>query len=130
MDLFKDILPSIFEKTEYLFDGKYDESKYNVFIVNKALSFSLDTSIYASIISRTPNITKKQHYDYLYYSIPRGKRFIKWFKSEKPDNVEYVMKYFQCSEPKAVEILNIITSEDLEQIKITYTGDNDHEGTI
>lgn len=129
MDLFKDILPSIFEKTVYLFDGKHDESKYNIFIVNKALSFAMDTSLYASIISQTPNLTKKQHYDYLYYSIPKSKRFIKWFKSEKPDDLQYVMSYFQCSESKAVEILNIITSEDLEQIKITYTGDN-NEGTI
>lgn len=117
MDLFKQILPSILEKNEYVYDD-YDSSSYNPYIVDIALSAHIDCLPYLCELNQYPILSKKMHYDYLFYSIRKYKRpFQKWVKYTEPDNLSIIMEYYNYSKDKALEVLDILSDEQMEYIK-------------
>lgn len=117
IDLFKDIIPSILEKSDYLFDDE-SEKAYVPFIVNKALSGHIDCVFYASDMNQVPFLDKKLQYDYYYFSIKKYKRrYQKWFKSTKDEKESLVMEYYNCNKERAFEILQILSEKQLAVIK-------------
>lgn len=113
-DLFKEIIPSIFQ-------GKFpileDEKDYNAFIVNKALAMHMDTILYANEMNMYPYADKKLQYDYLFHVVRKRKRpFIPWDKKDKDDPLKVIMEYFNCSPQKAKDTINILTKEQIKEI--------------
>ena len=118
LDLFKEILPSMIQKTENLFEtGKMTEKDYNAYIINKAFSQNLDTLMYAEEMNRWHNLPAKIQYDYYFHCVSPTRRYTKWIKPEKIENIELVMEYYRCSEKKALEYINILNEQQLELIK-------------
>ena len=117
MDLFKEIVPSLLEKNNYLYDES-DSSSYNPFIVNRALSAHIDCIPYISEINLYKDVPKRIHYDYLFYSIRKYKRqYQKWVKPTEYDNIDIIMEYYNFSKEKALEVLGILTSEQIDHMK-------------
>lgn len=118
MDLFKQILPSILEQNEYIYD-EHESSSYVPYLIERALSGHIDCLPYLCELTLYPNIDKRIHYDYLFYSIRKHKRpFQRWIKYIEPDNLALIMEYYNYSKEKAMEVLDIMTPEQLEYIKL------------
>ena len=64
-----------------------------------------------------PEISSKMQFDYLSLSIRKRKRFSKWLKQETDNNLEIIKEYFQYSDTKAKEISDILTTEEIEEIR-------------
>ena len=70
------------------------EKKYLPFIVNKGLSYTMDTVIHANEMNIRPNTEKKLQFDYLINTIRRNKRFPKWLKPGEDENIKVIMEYY------------------------------------
>lgn len=125
MDVFKEVIPSINQKTKNLLDENPDlEKEYQPFIVNRAMSFGNDTILFANEMNKFPNLSKKMQYDFLFYGVPQGKRYNKWIKKENIEHIEMIKHYYKYSTKRAREALEILTDEQIEIIKQrTYRGE-------
>ncbi len=96
------------------------EKEYNSFIINRGLSYFSDTALYANEMNLRHELDKKMQNDYLLHSIRPKKRFSKWAKSKKEERIDLIKQYFNYSNQKAREVLDIITDEEYNQIKQAF----------
>jgi len=93
------------------------EKEYIPFVVNKCLSYFPDTIFYANQINVRSSLDKKMQYDYLRLSVSKRKRFSKWFKEEKNDNIKLIQEYYGYSYRRAKEVLECFTDDNIRTIK-------------
>jgi hypothetical protein len=93
------------------------EKQYLPFIVNKGLSFTMDTVLYANEMNIRPHTDKKLQFDYLINTIRRNKRFPKWMKPEEDENIKVIVEYYGYNVQRAREVLPLHSMKQLSQIK-------------
>ena len=93
------------------------EKQYLPFIVNKGLSYTMDTVIYANEMNIRPHTDKKLQFDYLINTIRRNKRFPKWIKHEEDENIRVIMDYYGYNVHRAKEVLSLHSMEEISQLK-------------
>ena len=109
---------------EYLFNDPQSEKDYNSFLVNRSMSYFVDTIMFASEMNRYHQLTNKQQFDYYINIIARKKRFSKWAEKEsKSDNLDAVCSYYGYSKQRGKDVLDMLSSEQIKFIKEKqYTG--------
>ncbi len=114
-DLFKDIVPSILQTKKNVLE---DEKDYNAFIVNKALSFHYDCILSANQMNMNHVLDNKLQYHYLINTIrPYHRKYQKWLKAEKVENLECVKEYYGYSYEKAKAALEVLSEDQIKTIK-------------
>jgi len=98
------------------------EKKYAPFVINRCLSYFIDTILHVNQINEFPNTDKKMQFDYLQNALRKRKRFSKWQKKEIIDNLEIVKNYYNYSNQKATEIMELLSDEDIEEMRIYLSG--------
>jgi hypothetical protein len=107
------------------------EGSYVPFIVNKSLSYFPDTILYANEMNQFNALDNKLQFSYLLNSIRPAKRFAKWVKREDIENVELIKQFYGYSTEKAIQVLSILTSDNLHYIKQKLErGGNDDNSRI
>ena len=96
---------------------KWSEDEYNPFIVNKALSFTPDTVIYANEMNSRPHLEKALQYNFLINIVRKKKRFSKWIKKEKIEAIEIIKEYYGYNTEKARQVVSILSKEQIDNIK-------------
>jgi hypothetical protein len=114
-----DFANAIHHTKENLIVDDWSEKQYNSFIVNKALSYGADTVIAANEMNSRPHIDKKAQFDFLRGIIRPKKRFNKWLKAEKEEQLELVKEYYGYNNTKAASALRILTPDQIAIIKKT-----------
>ena len=112
-----DYLKAINETKEDVMLTSQDEKKYSAFIVNRGLSFFMDTIFQANELNRNHHLDSRLQFDYLLNSIRQKKRYSKWLKNEKIDNLDIVKEYYGFSIEKAKDALKVLSDEQLGYIK-------------
>tara|TARA_B100001173_G_scaffold308571_1_gene319114 strand:- start:832 stop:1206 length:375 start_codon:yes stop_codon:yes gene_type:complete len=112
----KDWLNSINFTKENLFEDE-PEAKYPAFVVNKCLSGSLDSVLFANEMNKSHFLDKRMQYDFYMNSLRKKRRFAPWLKKGKVEDLEAVKKYYGYSEEKALQAMNILTKEQVKYIK-------------
>ena len=110
-----------------------DEEKksFNVFIINKTLSFNPD---YLSIVNMVQNYTglnqvlsQKEVFNLYFNLLPTKFRFYRWIKGEKTkkhkENAEYLAIHFNVSTREAYDYLNILNKKTIKSIIKNYKND-------
>lgn len=93
------------------------EKEYHSFLVNKAFSYYPDTIMHSNEMNLRPFISKRMQHDYYYNSLRSRKRYTKWMKKTKDEDVEIIQKYFNYSKKKALQALEVLTKKDIEAIQ-------------
>lgn len=103
------------------------ESSYVPFVVNKSLSYFPDTILHANMMNRS-TVDNKLQFSYLLNSIRPAKRFAKWVKREDNESVELVKQFYGYSTEKALQVMSLLTSDNLHYIKqkLERGGNNDN----
>ena len=83
-------IKAINESKEDIMIDSISEKKYSPFIVNRGLSFFMDTIFQINEMNRNYHLDSRLQFDYLLNSIRKKKRYSKWLKPEKLDNLEIV----------------------------------------
>tara|TARA_B100001059_G_C17477947_1_gene400259 strand:+ start:61 stop:297 length:237 start_codon:yes stop_codon:yes gene_type:complete len=65
---------------------------------------------------------KKMQFDYLQTAIRKRKRFSKWAKNEMGDEFDIVKEYYGYSNSKTKEIMSLLNSEDIEEMRLYLSG--------
>ena len=93
------------------------EKLYSPFHVNKALSYFPETILYANEMNIHHILDKKLQNDYYLNTTRAGKRFSKWHKKDENSDIDCVQEYYKVSYIKAVEILKVLTQQQVDLIK-------------
>lgn len=88
-----------------------------VFVINRTLSYSIDTLMYVNEINQRIGISPKLQFDYLINSIRKRKRFNRWSRRPKIENLALIKEYFYYNDVKAEEIISLLSEDDLITIK-------------
>jgi hypothetical protein len=103
------------------------EFKYEKWRTNTALANHLDTIMDANQMNLNYHLTDQMHYDYLFYSIRKKKRFgskkserdkqIEREQKEQADKIALVSEYYKYNTVNAKAALRVLTESQLEIIK-------------
>lgn len=124
MDLFKDIISSIQKTKKDLSNDPDFKKTYNAFIVNRALSYHVDSILYANEMNIRHNLDENLQFQYYLNSIRSMKRkFQPWVKKENNDILEAIKSYYRYSDTKALEAMKILSTDQVDHIlNITSKG--------
>lgn len=112
-----DILKAINETKEDVLQTEQDEKKYSSFIINRGLSFFLDTIFQANEMNQKHYLDSRLQFDYLLNTVRQKKRYGKWLKAEKLKDLDLVREYYGFGNEKAKDALDILSDEQLAIIR-------------
>lgn len=109
---------------ENLFETKgYTEADYNAFIINRQFSYFPDTIFIANAANQLNNTPSKSHFDFYRFMVDPRKRYAKWGKPIKHEHLEILMKTYDISLNKALDIVDLFSKEELQELsEICYGG--------
>ena len=93
-----------------------NEKAYVPFVVSRCLSNFPDTLFYANELNSKNVTDRKMHYDYLFHSVRKRKRFSPWLKREESAEIDAVIWFFGMSRTKAEEALKVLRATAPDQI--------------
>ena len=96
------------------------EKLYPPYLVNRGLSFFIDTVYLANEMNRHHHLQNKMQFDFLINIVRKKKRFSKWFKAQPDEEVEAVMNYYGYSQDKARQVVGLLTQDQITQIKKSH----------
>ena len=92
------------------------EKLYPPYLVNKGLSYFIDTVYLVNEMNQRHHLQKKLQFDFLINIVRKKKRYSKWFKPQQDDVVDAVMNYYGYSQDKARQVVNLLTEDQITQI--------------
>jgi len=98
-------------------DPVLTEKEYNAYIINRGLSYFIDTVLYANEMNMRHQVDGKLQFDYLINTIRPKKRFAKWIKKVSEDDLEVVKTYYGYNNEKARQALTILSDDQLITIR-------------
>lgn len=118
-------LESIYISKEDLLEkeGNLFLKDYVPFVINRCLSKHIDTLVDAQMMNVLGDIPKDMHYQYLLYSVRKGKRFSKFAKANVNPNTDLIKRHYKCNDVRATEILKLLNENDIELIREQYKND-------
>lgn len=108
-----------YTKEDIISSGEVEEKDYNPFVVNKCLA-TPDAIFWAQAMNERSSLPRKIQYDFLRIGIPKRKRFVKWVKKEKINNMDVIKQYYGFSDKKALAALECLTEENINTLKEFY----------
>lgn len=91
--------------------------EYVPYVVNRSLSYHLDSVLFSNEMNRYPQIPASAQYYFYLYGLPRKNRYSKWEKKENSNELEMIKRYYDLNDSKAFEVLNILSKTQIEYIK-------------
>lgn len=118
-----DYLNSINYTKEDLMIDEESEEGYNPFMINRGLSYFSDTVLIANEMNMNAHLDNRLQYDFLMDLVRKRKRFSKWMKPNTSKHLESIMLYYNVSEHKASQYLELLSDKQLKFItEKTYKG--------
>ena len=93
------------------------ERSYNSFMINRQLSYFPDTVLAANEMNRNHHLDNRLQFDFFINITRKRKRFSKWFKPEQISDLDVVKKYYGYSNEKAHQVLTILTTDQINELK-------------
>lgn len=114
-----------YNKRNLIESGEYQLKDYNAYMINRFLSFSGDTALYAQQMNELYWIDPEMHYDYLRHGIRKKQRFFKYIKKEKEEEViKLIAEYHGISVRDAKTYAAVLSQDEVEHIiKRMYKGE-------
>jgi len=112
-----DFLNAINTTKENLIVDDITEKQYVPFVVNRSLSYFADTVHFANAMNQYHHLDKNLQFQFLINIVRKRKRFSKWDKPTKVDDLEAVKEYYGYSNEKARQIISLLSSDQITIIK-------------
>lgn len=93
------------------------QKNYNPFMVLRGLSNNVSDVLWANALNvYHGDLSKKQHFDFLFHCLKQGKRYSKWTKEKKDEQVTMVSEFYKVRRDEAEQMIELISPEQLEHI--------------
>lgn len=97
------------------------EKGYDCYMTNKSLSYFSDTVLFANEMNIHYSLPKRTQFDFLRFGVSKRKRFAKWHKAEKNDElVDKICNQENISQVKVRQMISLLTDSQIKQLKIDY----------
>ena len=93
------------------------EKAYNAFMVNRQLSYFNDTVLMANEMNLNAHLDSRLQFDFLINIVRKKRRFSKWAKAQKNDDVEVIKTYYGYSNDKARQVHSLLSSDQINDLK-------------
>ena len=93
------------------------EKAYTPYIVNRALSYHLDTVLFANEMNINHNMDNRLQFDFYINSIKKRNRFSKWHKVIDDNDVDIVKSAFNYNKKRAEEVLSLLSKDQIQSLK-------------
>jgi len=103
------------------------EFKYEKWRTVSSLSNFVDTIFYANEMNMHHQITDQMHYDYLFYSVRKAKRFnkkktdqdkkLEELQREEQDKISLIQEFYKYNAAKAKAALRVLSNNQIELIR-------------
>jgi len=96
---------------------------YVPFVINKGMSQSIDTVIFANEMNKVPWLDPELQYKFLLNSVSKKKRYTKWTKAEpiaNEEEIEIISNFFNVNSNVASSYHVLLKPEQLSEIKETF----------
>ena len=114
----KDWLNSINLTKEDLLERDPTAKKtYQPYIINRCLSGHLDCILFVNEMNKYHFLDKDLQYTFYLNTVRKRKRFSPWLRKDKIDDLDCVKKYYGYSNEKALQVLKILSNEQIHFIK-------------
>jgi len=114
----KDWLNSINFTKQNLLEEDPDVIKdYPPYIINRCLSGHLDCVLLVNEMNKYHFLDKDLQYSFYLNTVRKRKRFSPWLRKDKINDLDYVKKYYGYSNQKALQVLKILSHEQINFIK-------------
>ena len=114
----KDWLNSINQTKKNLIDeDPLLEKEYSPYIINRCLSGHLDCVLFVNEMNKYHFIDKDLQYSFYLNTVRKRKRFSPWLRKDRIEDLDYVKKYYGYSNEKALQVLKILSNEQINFIK-------------
>jgi hypothetical protein len=90
---------------------------YNPYVINRCLSSNLDCIMFVNEMNIHHQLDKDMQYSFFLNSLRKKKRYTSWLQKEKIEDLECIKTYYNYSNEKAYQVLNILTKEQIKYIK-------------
>jgi len=108
-------------------DLEKQEFKYEKWRTNTSLANHLETIMHANEMNLNYHLTDQMHYDYLFYSVRKKKRFgskkterdkqLEKEQKEEAEKLALISEYYKYNTVKSKAALRVLTDSQLEIIK-------------
>ncbi len=114
----KDWLNSINLTKENLLENDPTSKKsYPPYIINRCLSGHLDCVLFVNEMNKYHFLDKDLQYSFYLNTVRKRKRFSPWLRKDKIEDLDYVKQYYGYSNEKALQVLKILSNEQINFIK-------------
>jgi len=94
------------------------EKTYQPFLVNKSLSYFMDTILHVNEMNIHHHIDNRLQFDYLINTVRKQKRFSKWHKKAAISNdVEVVKTFYGYNTHRAEEALKLLSKDQISELR-------------
>ena len=114
----KDWLNSINLTKEDLLERDPTAKKtYPPYIINRCLSGHLDCILFVNEMNKYHFLDKDLQYSFYLNTVRKRKRFSPWLRKDRIEDLDYVKQYYGYSNEKALQVLKILSNEQIHFIK-------------
>ena len=114
----KDWLNSInLTKENLLETDPTSKNSYSPYIINRCLSGHLDCVLFVNEMNKYHFLDKDLQYSFYLNTVRKRKRFSPWLRKDKIEDLDYVKQYYGYSNEKALQVLKILSNEQINFIK-------------
>lgn len=93
------------------------EKGYEPWLTNNALSYFPDTILHANLMNQYHQLNHRAQYEFLINSIRPKKRFSKWVKSARDEDLDVICAYYNCNVTVGREYQSLLSSEQIAEMK-------------
>tara|TARA_B110000908_G_scaffold56470_1_gene68736 strand:+ start:1227 stop:1604 length:378 start_codon:yes stop_codon:yes gene_type:complete len=93
------------------------EKAYVPYIVNRALSYHLDTVLFANEMNINHTIDNKLQFSFYINTIKKRNRFSKWHKVIDDNDINIIMQAFNYNKKRAEEVLSLLNKDQIQSLK-------------
>jgi hypothetical protein len=107
-----DITKSLTQTKDDISSNEGFEKDYTPFMINRILSNSGQTALFADAMNQCSHLDKKLQYDFYRFGIPKTKSYTKYIKKDSTDinqeHLDYICRKMNVSLVRAIEMYSII----------------------
>lgn len=92
------------------------EKQYNAYIVNRGFTNFEDTILHANEMNMRHHLFPAAQFDYYRGVLRKRKRFSKWYKAEKNEDLDAIQQVYSCNRTVAKMYLKALSKEDLQRV--------------
>ena len=104
-------------KENLLENDPTSKKSYPPYIINRCLSGHLDCVLLVNEMNKYHFIDKDLQYSFYLNTVRKRKRFSPWLRKDKIEDLDYVKQYYGYSNEKALQVLKILSNEQINFIK-------------